>query len=256
VINQGRHGAPMAKLGRIAEQTEKFLRAFASDLGVEVKAGDWLAADFKNSSVDYQAEFPREVSPAVAQIFASGLEVLADYDPENEGLNGRVSETVALEYSRIGTLLDPDEIIRMGIIPPHATNPRWRDITYSALSSIRREMETPVTAHGSMQGIMHAWFKEARDPHFQLRELATDDLVNVFYANEMYDRVARAVQERSATLIVAGTILFDKVTRKATELRAERIETMAMMTATEFDQFFGSAPKFEATFSDDDEWPR
>src|SRR4051812_1051631 len=97
VINQGRHGAPMGKLGKIAEQTERFLRAFAAELGVDAKFGDWLAADFKNSSVDYQAEFPREVSPAVAQIFASGLEVLADYDPENEGLNGRVSENVALE---------------------------------------------------------------------------------------------------------------------------------------------------------------
>lgn len=26
VINKGRHGAPMAKLGRISEQAEKFLR--------------------------------------------------------------------------------------------------------------------------------------------------------------------------------------------------------------------------------------
>lgn len=245
----------MAKLGKIAEQTEKFLRAFAADLGVDVKAGDWLAADFKNSSVDYQAEFPREVSPAVAQIFASGLETLADYDPETEGLNGRVSEHVALEYSRIGTLLDPDEIIRMGIIPPHASNPRWRDITYSALSSIRREMEQPVTAYGSMQGIMHAWFKEAREPHFQLRELSTDYLVKVFYSNEQYERVARAVQERNSTLIVAGMILFDKVTKQATELRAEQIETMAMMTPNEFDEFFGSAPRFEASYSDGDEWP-
>lgn len=254
VINQGRHGAPMAKLGKIAEQTEKFLRALATDIGIDVKSGEWLAADFKNGSVDYLAEFPREISPALAQIFSSGLEVLADFDPDNEGLNGRVSEHVALEYSRIGALLDPDEIIRMGVIPPHSSNPRWRDITYSALSSIRREMEQPITAHGSVQGIIHAWFKEARDPHFQLRELATDDLIKVFYANEMYDRVARAVQERSSTLIVAGTILFDKVTKQATELRAERIETMAMMTPIEFEDFFGSAPSFEPSYSDDGEW--
>lgn len=114
--------------------------------------------------------------------------------------------------------------------------------------SIRREMEQPITAHGSVQGIIHAWFKEAREPHFQLRELATDDLIKVFYPNDMYDRVARAVQERSSTLIVAGMILFDKVTKQATELRAERIETMAMMTPNEFEEFFGSAPAFEPSY--------
>lgn len=244
----------MAKLGKIAEQTEKFLRTFAADLGIDVKPGEWLAADFKNGSVDYRAEFPKEVSPAVAQIFSTGLEVLADYDPEMEGLNGRVSESAALEYSRIGTLLDPDEIIRMGIIPPHATNPRWRDITYSSLSSIRREMEQPVSSHGSVQGIVHAWFKEAREPHFQLRELASDDLIKVFYDQDLYDRVAKAVQERSTTLIVAGQMLFDRVTKQATELKAERIEPMAMMTPQEFDEIFGSAPHFEASFIDEGEW--
>src|SRR3546814_7402050 len=83
VINQGRHGAPMAKLGQIAEQTEKFLRTFVNDLGLRAKAGEWIAADFKNSSVEFQAELPRDVSPAVAQIFSSGLEVLADFDPED-----------------------------------------------------------------------------------------------------------------------------------------------------------------------------
>lgn len=245
----------MAKLGKIAEQTERFLRALAADIGVNVKAGDWLATDFKNGSVDYQAELPRDVSRASAQFFSSGLEVLADFDPENEGLNGRVSETAALEYARIGTLLDPDEIIRMGIIS-QGKNPRWRDITYGALSSIRREMEQPVSAHGSVQGIVHAWFKEAREPHFQLRELATDDLVKIYYQDSLYDRVAKAVQARSSTLIVAGAMVFDKVTRQATEMKAERIETMEMMTATEFDEVFGVAPNFEPSGSDEVEWPQ
>jgi hypothetical protein len=115
-------------------------------------------------------------------------------------------------------------------------------------------MEQPITAYGSVQGIIHAWFKEVREPNFQLRELATDDLIKVYYPNEMYDRVAKAVQERSSTQIVGGNILFDKVTKQATELRADRIETMEMMTPAEFDEFFGSAPKFEPTYTDDGEW--
>lgn len=254
VINQGRHGAPMAKLGKIAEQTEKFLRVFASDLGLDVKTGEWLATDFKNSSVEFQAEFPREVTPAAAQFFATGLEVLADFDPENEGLNGRVGEAAALEYARIGSLLDPDEIIRMGIIAPHTRAPRWRDITYSSFSSIRRELELPVMSHGSVQGIVHAWFKEAKEPHFQIRELSTDDLIKVFYREHLYDAVARAVQERSTVLIVDGMAKYDKVTRKALELEASRIAPMEMMTPTEFEEVFGCAPEFQPSIVEEAEW--
>lgn len=244
----------MAKLGKIAEQTEKFLRIYAADLGLDVKSGDWLAADFKNSSVEFQAEFPKEVTHAVAQFFSTGLEVLADFDPDAEGLNGRVSATAALEYSRIGSLLDPDEIIRMGIMSPDARAPRWRDITYSALSSIRRDLEQPVTAHGSVQGILHAWFKEAKEPHFQLRELATDALIKVLYSEDLYDKVARAVQERNTTLMVEGQILYDKISKNALELKANRINSMQMMSPQEFDEVFGCAPSFEPTVIEEGGW--
>ena len=254
VINQGRHGAPMAKLGQIAEQTEKFLRTYANDLGLKARAGDWLAADFKNSSVEFQAELPGEVPPSVAQIFSSGLEVLADFDPEVEGLNGRVSEAAALEYAKIGTLIDPDEIIRMGVISPHKRSPHWRDITYNKLNLIRRNLEQPISSQGAIQGILHAWYKEARDPHFQLRELATDDLVKVYYSDKLYDAVAQAVQERSTTLMVEGKVLYDKVSHRALELKAEKVRSMAMMTPSEFSEVFGCAPAFEPLLMGEDEW--
>lgn len=254
VVNQGRHGAPMAKLGKIAEQTEKFLRVFANELGLDARTGEWLASDFKNSSVEFQAEYPKDVSSAVAQIFSSGLEVLADFDPDNEGLNGRVSEATALEYSKIGALIDPDEIIRMGVMPPDSRAPRWRDITYSSLTSIRRVLEQPITAHGAIQGILHAWFKEAKEPHFQMRELVSDELINIYYDDRLYDQVAKAVRERSTTLMAEGKISYDKVSRKALEMRARRIDAMEMMTTAEFSSVFGCAPNFVPTLIEEGEW--
>jgi hypothetical protein len=244
----------MAKLGKIAEQTEKFLRTYANELGLNARSGDWLAADFKNSSVEFQAELPQEVSPAVAQIFSNGLEVLADFDPENEGLNGRVGEASALEYAKIGALIDPDEIIRMGVISPNGRAPRWRDITYNSFNRIRRTLEQPITSHGAIQGILHAWFKEAKEPHFQLRELASDDLINIYYDDRMYQQVAEAVKERSTTLMVEGKISYDKVSRKALEMRARRVNAMSMMTPTEFESVFGCAPDFEPTLIEEGEW--
>jgi hypothetical protein len=107
ILNQGRRGAPLTKLGKIAEQAEKFLRTLASDC----QPAEWLAVEFDNGSVAYDAEFQGDVSPATAAIFARNLEVLADYDAEVEGLNLAVSQGTALEYARIGSLIDPDEVI-------------------------------------------------------------------------------------------------------------------------------------------------
>jgi len=249
ILNQGRRGAPLTKLGKIAEQAERFLRTLASDCQVDTKPGEWLAVEFDNGSVAYDAEFQGDVSPAIAAIFSRNLEVLADYDAEVEGLNLAVSQGTALEYARIGSLIDPDEVIALGIYPPRGGQLKWRQITYGKSASLRREIETPLPSYGAVQGILHAWFKEAKDPHFHLRELSTDALVKVIYTPSLYSNVAQAVQERSTILMVSGDMLFDRATRVASELRAERIDRVGMLSTAEFEGFFGSAPDFVA---DDD----
>ncbi|HWA30037.1 MAG TPA: hypothetical protein VG867_03010 [Rhizomicrobium sp.] len=251
VLNKGRHGAPLAKLGRLSEQTDKFLRALAADCQVDTKPGEWLAVNFKNGSVEYDAEFQGDVDTGAAQIFSRNLEFLADYDPESEGLNGQVSEATAIEYARIGTMIDPDEVIGIGIYKQHAKKPLWREITYSKMASIRRELETPLPAYGAVQGILHAWFKEVREPYFQLRELSTDILVRVLYTASLYADVARAVQERTTMLMVAGDMQYDRVSKSPTELRADRIERMPMLSSAEFERFFGSAPNYKHDFSEE-----
>lgn len=246
VLNKGRRGAPLSKLGKIAEQTEKFLHLLAADCDVETRPGEWLAVDFENGSIAYDAEFQGDVNPAAATIFARNLEFLADFDPDNDGLNLAVNPKTALEYARIGSIIDPDEVIQLGIYPPHGGQLKWRAITYGKTASLRREIETPLPSYGAVQGIVHSWAKEAKEPHFYLRELSTDSLVRVLYTASLYSDVAQAVQQRTTMLIVSGNMLFDRATRLATELRADRIERVAMLSTGEFEGFFGSAPDFVA----------
>jgi hypothetical protein len=120
IINKGRHGAPMTKLGKISEQAEKFLRALAADCEIDSYPGEWLAVNFGDGSVADDAEFQGDVNPGVAQIFMRNLEFLADFDPESEGLNLAIKPATALEYARIGALIDPDEEIGLGIYAPDA----------------------------------------------------------------------------------------------------------------------------------------
>lgn len=251
VLNPGRRGAPLGKLGRISEQTERFLRSLAGDSKVNTQPGQWLAVNFKDGSPEYDAEFQGDVNVGDAQVFARNLEFLADYDADSEGLNGSVSQATALEFGKIGTLIDPDEVIRLGIYPGRGGAPKWREITYSKTARLRREIETPLPAYGAVQGILHAWFKEAREPSFQIRELSTEALVRVTYPPMLYSDVAQAVQERTTTLIVSGDILFNRATRQPYEMHANRIRRQGMLSAAEFEAFVGSAPEFVSDFDDE-----
>jgi hypothetical protein len=87
-----------------------------------------------------------------------------------------------------------------------------------------------------------------------MRELSTDDLIKVFYPDDLYTQVAKAVQERNTTLIVDGEIKYDKVTRQTVELKADRIKSMDMMTPQEFEEVFGCAPNFEPSPVEEGEW--
>lgn len=257
VINKGRHGAPMSKLGRISEQAEKFLKSLAADCEIESRPGEWLAVQFENGSVSYDAEFQGDVNPGAAQIFTRNLEFLADFDATSEGLNAAIKPATALEYARIGSLIDPDEEIGVGIYAPDAPEGRalkWRAITYRKSTALKREIETPVPSYGAVQGILHAWFKEAREPYFQIRELSTDTFVKVVYPSALYADVAKAVQERTTMLMVSGNMLFDRSTRLATELRADRIDPIKMLSTAEFEEFFGSSPDFVPELESEETW--
>jgi hypothetical protein len=159
---------------------------------------------------------------------------------------GSVSQATALEFAKIGTLIDPDEVIGLGVYPGQGGAIRWREISYTKTAALRREVEAPLLAYGAVQGVLHAWFKEVREPNFQIRELSTDALIRVVYPATLYSLVAQAVQERTTMLIISGDIVFNRVTRQPLEVRADRIERQRMLSAAEFERFVGSAPDYVA----------
>jgi hypothetical protein len=251
-LNKGRIGAPLGKLGDISRQAERFLRSLATDVRIEGKAEEWLAVNFRNGSVNFDAEFQGEITPAEVDALNRNLGFLADYDPDSEGANGVVSERTALEFARIGTLIAPDEVIGLGIYGRDRARLKWRRISYAATAEMRARLEAPVPAYSSVQGIIHSLQKEARDPFFRVRELATDALISCYYPMRLYGDVVEALRERTTVLHVAGDTVFDRATRMIARLNVDRIAKSRMLSSEEFEQFFGSAPDFTGDLSTDD----
>ncbi|WP_146050018.1 hypothetical protein [Roseovarius confluentis] len=245
VLNKGRRGAPLGKLGRISEQAEKFLRALSKDCGVDAKPGEWLAADFENHSVQFDAEFQGVVDAGLAQVFERSIEVLADFDPDRDGLNGMVRDSTALEYAKIGNLIDPDEEIGLGIIPHRGGSPKWRAITYSKAQSMRSRVEKPIPAIGGIQGVIHSWVKGVGHPYIQVRELSSNQLVKVLYGRSQHSLVADAMEEANTVVLVSGECTYDRVNRSIVSMSLERLKKTASLSPDDFDRIFGSFPEFQ-----------
>jgi hypothetical protein len=62
--------------------------------------------------------------------------------------------------------------------------------------------------------------------NFQIREMSRQALGGAYYAASPYDDVARAVQERTALLIVSGNVQYDRISRLPVELKAAHIQRM------------------------------
>ena len=231
----------MEKLGEISRQAERFLRALAADVKLAVKKGEWLAVNFENGSVSYDAEFQGEVDEGTARAYLSALRFVTDYDAETEGANGLVTDATLLEYAKIGQIIDPDEVIGIGLYDGRSRKPKWRTITYNKTSRIRGQMEAPISSYGSVQGLIYSLIKEADKPHFRLRELASEHLVRCYYTNEQYPLVYSALRERSLVVHVSG-YTFDRITRSVITVEVDRIDSTEALSGADFERFFGNSP--------------
>src|SRR5437868_4265123 len=107
-FNPGGVGAPMDRLGEFAEQTEKFLRSLSADLGLESKKGLWLAKNFRNESVGFDAEFAGAVADATAIRGNRALEKIFGANAVG-AIGDDVSYATLAEFSKIGNALEPAE---------------------------------------------------------------------------------------------------------------------------------------------------
>lgn len=242
-FNPGRDGMPLDKVGEIAVQAEKFLRAFADGLGVDAKKGEWLAKRFENESVSYDAEFAHAVDSSVTDAGREVLALLTGDDPIAACSRGLIEYDVLSEFSKIGKSMDPDEVFYIGTYESDtAARPTWHPVKYRTTEDIRRFLETPFITYGSVQGIMHNWAFGASPPFFHLREVTTGDLVKCVCSVEQYRAIHEVTTEPNSLLNVYGDIQWDRGDDTMVQITVERVEGIQLLSPEDFDKLFGSMP--------------
>jgi hypothetical protein len=247
-LNPGGVGVRLDKLAKISTEVEKFIRLLASDAGATPQPGELLAKDFYEGSFGSVIEYVHNVEPSAALKFNQGLRFFSDFKP-SDYLNGEYSPATVRQFIEMGTIIDNDEVVRLGIIDPDTKDDRaeWKSITKITTLNVDAVFTQEYRYEGSLQGKLGTWYKDSS--YFNLRELSSAELVKCFYRPDMYDQIYRLYEDKDAVVNLSGHIVADRATGRIKEVRVNWAKSYAPLSDTEFEKFFGLAPDLTGDLS-------
>lgn len=105
-----------------------------------------------------------------------------------------------------------------------------------------RAIETQSRYIGAVMGWTYQWNKGADKPYILIRELSSQELIRCNYSDGDYAKVAKLFENKTAIVIIEGTISFNLITSKTEMLLATGFEFAPDFSEEDFDKFFGMAP--------------
>jgi hypothetical protein len=248
VLNKGRKGVPLGKLSKILAELYAFLDDMAEDLGVK-DGGGWQGIQFKNSSLDFLAVKNTVVDDEVYVRFnESARHVIENSDDRS------VTRRTRAQYAKIAAPLDPDEAVGIGIEnyeremlegPLDTEDEKsfeWHSLDKVKASRIEDSVRAKIRSFASIQGTIHSLYIEADKPHFALRELSTKDLINCYYTDVQYAKVAKSLESKGAVLFVHGFAITDMMTRKIEGFEVKSIIEAPKADSQTLARFIGCVP--------------
>lgn len=251
VINKGREGAPLDKLGQIASEAERFLRLLAEDVGLTIPKGEWLAENFANGSVYFDAVHAAEYEWSQISTFNRGLDYVAAFDPDRQRVDGVASAKTIRQFARIADPLSIDDKVSFGLYEPEGTKvARWKPLSKPLAMKIAKKLDEVIEYHGSVQGAIHALFKT--EMYFKLRHGLTGELVNCHFRQDLYDQVINALSRQDALVYVGGMIRARRADQSIEAVSVTHIRTAPTLSDEQYRAFFGCAPGLTGPISTED----
>lgn len=249
-LNPGGDGIRLDKLANISGELEKFLRSLATDCGVSTDVGEWVARGFYEGSMGAIVEHVGTVEPIAAERFNSGIRKFTSFRQDRDTLNGEYSETTYRTFVDIGSRLDTDEVVKIGLfdrdafdssIDPKALQPdEWESIAKRTTVEVQEAILSPVVYLGSIQGQLGTWYKPS--DFIYVKDNIFGAWVKCIYKAEMYEMIHRYYKDRKAVVHVTGLIKSDRLTGQPKEVIVEKIDRFDRLSDDEFESLLGGAP--------------
>ena len=218
-FNKGKKGVALDKLENVIESMRRFLASLGEDIEL-IDPTAWIGADFKNGSLEFVSEYPREVDGGKLARFNNALLAMgrSEFPPS-------IRESTANQFFNLASVLDAEEIANMAVFSETGEEVAF-EVSRKTVSNAQSLNLLPFReALGSVQGAIHSLYKESKQPYFVLRELSSRDLIKCHYEPGDYQAIYKALEIPDQIVHVRGMILTD--TRKH-EIHHVRVKEMIL----------------------------
>ena len=242
----------MSKLERLSKTTQQMLRSLGEDLHIPAD-GTWVAQKFYDQGLGFDAVYETgDVDELQVEQYIHALDHVATVDAAERWAVRGVSPRTLVLSARMAKLADEGETIRVGIYNGQAPAVSWRPLPRSRAESIIEYYEQVVSYRGMLQGLIHSLFKESDPPYFDLRDIASKELVKCYYKPEQYDDVYAALADKRAVVLVSGWIQTRRSDREISKFEVDKIRSVKLVSKSELEKFFGSAPGWTGDLTTED----
>jgi hypothetical protein len=249
-LNEGGEGVPLHQMASVARETDRFLRFLAQDMGLSVAKGQLLARNFADGSLSNDVEFPQEYGTDEERQFNAAMDYAATFNPDEQHLNGAVSQRTMLQFAKIADSLAVHEKIAFGLYRQEAQEPYvWRPLTKRRAVSLQEKLFEEALYVGSVRGLIHNLVVETPQ-WFGLRLMDGGDIIHCDVRREdVYAQVMEAIGTPGGLVYVRGRVRARRIDRHILGIVAEKIKAAPRLSSSDYERFFGVSPNYTGDLS-------
>ena len=248
-IHRSERGIALATLGKLSEETMRFLKLMGEDVQVDGLQSEWIVTDFEEGSLLFTVESAGEADEDQVSTYQGALKRVIAYEPKTETPAGIRNETLA-QYARLASSIAGNESLRIGLFTNGSERPdEWQSLSKQQAVGITEYFDELIESTGTVQGIVHSLYKESQPPYFDLRELSNNKLIKCQYPQRLYEQVIGSLKKREAIVIVQGEITARRRDRKIDHVVVRQMKVAPELTEADLEEFFGCAPDFTGELS-------
>ncbi len=237
VLNKGREGIQLGKLSKLAEEIQKFLEMFSSDL--RLGEGEWIADDFRNGSIAFSPSYIGKADESLILVGQKALDHITNPKTVADDLRFGITQNTFLQYAKIALPLTEDDFVTFGVYNGKP-RPKIRRLSKQRALEIERQIVQTVRQYGGFQGKITALFKSSN--LIWVVDLLTGQKISCHFTLDMYGHIVQLLQARDAVVSVEGWL---KITNGQIEhLDIQTIRECPELRPDDLDSFFGCDPSF------------
>jgi hypothetical protein len=250
-LQRASKGIEMSKLSALAKESQQFLRMVAQDVGLNPNEGVWVALDFYNQGLGFNAEYQyAEVDHDLAATYIHAIDGISSVGPVNNWHVPGIDPLTIVQSARVAQLADEGETVRLGLL--RGDEVEWRPLTHEKAAAVIEHFDAWVEHRGMLQGVIYTIYKEASPPYFTLRDYASRQLVRCEFEPLQWEALHKALTKKDAAVFVGGWIRTRRVDREIASVKVERIQGVRPLNRQELTAFFGAAPGWTGDLSTED----